>query len=397
MEGGTPTRLEGLDVLRGLALLGILPINIQGFALVAAAFPNPTVQGGMEGLNWLAWLCGHLFAEQKFLTLFSFLFGAGIVLIADRQAQAGVDPLPLHIRRMLWLMIFGLLHGYLLWYGDILFAYGVCGMLAYAAWRLRPSAQLALGLACIALPSALLVWQGLTAPLPGSTEHALLDRFWNPPAAAIAAEVQAYRGGFAEQMAQRGPMMTLMVLSLPLEAGWRIGGLMLVGMACIRNGFLTGAWSLSAYKRTALVGALIGLPLIGLGVMQNVAHDWAPRYTIYWGSQYNYWGSLALAAAYASLAMLICQRQWLAKLRLALAAVGRLALSNYLLQTLLATTLFYGHGLGLFARLQRAELAIVVATIWLIQIAWSLYWLRRHRYGPLEWLWRTLSRGGLQP
>src|SRR5690606_22862860 len=275
-------------------------------------------------------------------------------------------------------------HGYLLWYGDILFAYGVCGMLAYAAWRLRPSAQLALGLACIALRSALLVWQGLTAPLPGSTEHALLDRVWNPPAAAIAAEVQAYRGGFAEQMAQRGPMMTLMVLSLPLEAGWRIGGLMLVGMACIRNGFLTGAWSLSAYKRTALVGALIGLPLIGLGVMQNVAHDWAPRYTIYWGSQYNYWGSLALAAAYASLAMLICQRQWLAKLRLALAAVGRLALSNYLLQTLLATTLFYGHGLGLFARLQRAELAIVVATIWLIQIAWSLYWLRRHRYGPLE-------------
>src|SRR5712692_4927581 len=133
-----PERIASLDVLRGLAVLGILVMNIQSFAMIEAAYSNPTAFGDLKGANYLVWLLSHVLADQKFMTIFSMLFGAGIVLMTGRREQAGRRSAAVHYRRMGVLALFGLLHAYLLWYGDILFSYALCGMVAYLFRRLRP-------------------------------------------------------------------------------------------------------------------------------------------------------------------------------------------------------------------------------------------------------------------
>jgi uncharacterized protein len=390
-------RYETLDVLRGFAVLGILVMNVQSFGLIAAAYANPTAYGDLTGLNLLAWLGSHVLAEQKFMSLFALLFGAGIVLIAEGEERAGRAPAQLHGRRMAWLMLFGLCHGYLLWYGDILFSYALCGALVYPMWRQPPQRLLTAAALFLLVPSLVWGWQGMSAPAPDTQAYRDMQSFWQPTPADVAAEEAAYRGGWGEQMHDRAPMMTWMILSLPFDAGWRIAGLMLAGMALLKLGALSGELPRALYRRWLFAGLALGLPLILFGVYRNFSNDWALGYALYFGSQYNYWGSLAVCAGYAAGLILLVRQARAPRLRLALAAVGRMAFTNYLMQTLICTTLFYGHGLGWFGRLERVQLLGMVVAVWLVQIAFSLYWMRRHRFGPCEWLWRSLSRGALQP
>src|SRR5262249_19871775 len=131
-------RIASIDVLRGFALLGILVMNIQSFAMVGAVYDNPTAYGNLNGANFVVWLLSHLLAEQKFISIFSMLFGAGIVLMWRRAESSGAGPARLHYRLMGWLIVFGLLHAYLLWYGDILYTYGICGLFVYLFRRKSP-------------------------------------------------------------------------------------------------------------------------------------------------------------------------------------------------------------------------------------------------------------------
>ena len=131
-------RIRALDVLRGFALLGILVPNIQAFAMISMAYRNPTAYGDFSGLNFVVWYVTNLLFEQKFMTLFSVLFGAGIVLMASRVAKAGGRPWWVHLRRMFWLGLFGMAHAYLLWFGDILFTYAVAGSIVYWLYKLKP-------------------------------------------------------------------------------------------------------------------------------------------------------------------------------------------------------------------------------------------------------------------
>jgi uncharacterized protein len=157
-------RIVAIDVLRGFALLGILVMNVQIFAMIDAAYENPTAYGNLEGANYAVWLLSHILADQKFMTIFSMLFGAGIVLMAGRQETAGHWPAAVHYRRMGVLALFGLAHAYLLWFGDILFSYAICGMIVYPLRKLRPRTQIALGLVLIAVPSLLLALMAVTLP-----------------------------------------------------------------------------------------------------------------------------------------------------------------------------------------------------------------------------------------
>ncbi len=401
--GPTPPsdRIVALDALRGFALLGILVINIWLFALPTIASFNPTLYGDFTGANYLAWAVSHIFFEQKFVTLFTFMFGAGIVLFLESKARKGQPGRRLHLSRTFWLLVIGLGHAYLLWWGDILVFYALCGFLVVWVWRWRPSRQLVLGTVMFALPSLIYLLAGvgylsLDEDGRAELEDELLAAFgaeFSPER-----EIEIYQGGWSDQMLHRAPaVFEAHLFGFPFEAFWMLGGMMVIGMALYKWGVISNQRSTQFYKRVFLgIGSLgLALVLTGVWVREELAWETVPVLTL--AFQFNYWGALLLATGYLAGIMLLCR--WLQDglVIQALAAVGRTAFTNYLLQTVLATSIFYGHGLGLFGQLSRVELLGVVVLIWAIQIALSMWWLSRFQFGPVEWVWRTLTYRTRQP
>ena len=220
-----------------------------------------------------------------------------------------------------------------------------------------------------------------------------------PNAAAIAAEIEAYRGSWLEALNVRfETTLAMHIEAIPFYLFWRASGLMLIGMALFKLEILSALRTAAFYNRMILFGLLIGLPLVALSVVQNAMANWDPLYALMGpGMLYNYFGSLGMAAAYIGIVMRLVQLGRLGALMARLSAVGRMAFTNYILQSIICTFVFYGFGLGLFGHVDRAgQLAIVVA-IWLVQLALSPIWLNRYRFGPLEWLWRSLTYLQMQP
>ena len=390
-------RMLGLDVLRGFALLGILVINIRVFAMPFTTLNNPTVYasatpyGEFAGVNYLVWLVGHIGAERKFITLFTLLFGAGIILFTRRKADSEV--VGLHYRRTGFLLAVGLAHAYLLWYGDILVPYALCGLVVVFVRDWEPQQLARTGLLLVAIPSLLYLVSGLS---PESAQAVASQ--WAPAEATLRAEVETYRSGWLTQLDHRVPTaFTQQTSGFISVVFWRTSGLMLCGMALFKWGVLSNERSTAFYRRLLGGGLLGGLSLILAGVWYTETVDWAAREALFFGTQFNYWGSLLLAGAYIAGVMLLCRRFGGGVVTTALAAVGRTAFSNYLLQTLIATSIFYGHGLGLFGSLTRIEQAGIVVAIWAVQIALSVLWLRYFRFGPMEWLWRAVTYGRWPP
>jgi len=387
-------RLAPLDALRGFAVLGILVMNVQLFAMPNAAYMNPTAYGDLRGANWWTWLLSRVLADQKFMTIFSMLFGAGIVLMSSRVAARGDSPARLHYRRMSWLLLFGLAHAYLLWYGDILTLYALCGLLVYPARKLSPRALLALGVVVIAVGSGISLLGGWSFPTWSDADVADFAADWQPSAERLGRELAAYRGGWTMQMPLRAEAaFEFESFEVWVWGLWRAGGLMLLGMALFKLGVLDGRRSRAFYSALAVAGLLVGLPLIAYGVHRDLAARWDMRYSLFFGEQFNYWGSLLVGLAYVGLVMLACRAGALPRLTRRLEAVGRLAFTNYLLQTILCTAVFYGQGLGLFGRVPRIAQIGVVAFVWAVQLALSPVWLRHFQLGPFEWLWRALTYG----
>ena len=391
-------RIASLDVLRGVAVLGILVINIQWFAMIFTALFNPTAYGDLTGANLWVWRLSHLLAEQKFMTIFSLLFGAGVVLMTQRAEAKSFSTARVYYRRTLWLILFGLLHGYLLWYGDILFLYGVCGLLVYLLWKKSPRGLLLLGLLALAVPSGMLFVLGLTTPLWPPDAVRQVTESWLPPAEKIAAEVAAYQGGWVAQMQHRvaaalqGQIGELAILGLG-----RAGGLMLMGMGLYQLGVFSAARSRAFYGGMVAVGGLVGLPLVAYGMHRNFAAGWDVRYSMFLGAQWNYWGSVLVSGMWVGLVMLACRSRTWQPLTRPLAAVGQMAFTNYILQTVICTFIFYGHGLGLFGTVSRVQQITIVFAVWVLQLVVSPLWLRSFQFGPLEWLWRSLTYLQLAP
>jgi len=388
--GPTPPseRIVSLDALRGVALLGILLINVWVFAMPEATLTNPTAYGDFTGANYWAWFAGHVFAQNKFITIFSALFGAGILLFVESKEEKGQDAVKLHYRRTAILIAIGLLHAYLLWYGDILVAYGVSALVLIAVRDLEARKLAVLGVVFLLILMSLRLFAAFA--LGGEA----IAGSWAPTEAAIRQEVATYRGGWLGQLDHRVPTAFRRQTGL-VENFWQIGGSMLLGMALYRWGVLTGERSSAFYKRLVGLG-VVGLGIVVAGVAYIEANDWSADAALFW-LQFNYVGSFLLAGGYVGLVMLYAKRRPDGPVTRVFAAVGRTAFTNYLLQTVLATAIFYGHGLGLFGSVTRVEQYGIVLAIWAVQVTLSVLWLRYYRFGPVEWVWRTLTYGERQP
>jgi uncharacterized protein len=408
-------RHHSLDVLRGVAVLGILAMNIYFFGLPAAAYSNPSVYGESWGVHLATWAFTHLFFEIKFMTIFSALFGAGLVVMFQR-AEARHRPLAkIYYRRILWLLLIGLVHAYALWVGDILVTYALAGLLLFLFRRRSPKTLLIVGCSVLLIPSLAAFGFGVyvekmmaarsevaelsaAGETPSEEQRKLADSweemrpYFDPTPEEVQKELQIYRNGYLGMVRYRAPMVLMtQTLSFAFFTLWRAGGVMLLGMALMKLGVFSAQRSRSFYRRCVLWGYGLGLPLAALSAWDLIRVDWTMPHTIQVTSHLNYYGSLAVALGHVGTVMLLCQSQALADLRHRLSAVGRMAFSNYLLQTILCTTIFYGYGLGLFGHLNRFPLMFFVVAIWLLQLWLSPWWLSRFRYGPLEWLWRSLT------
>ena len=391
-------RIDSLDLLRGFALLGILLMNIQAFAMPGAAYSNPTNYGDLSGANLWVWVLNHVFADQKFMSLFSMLFGAGVCVFTDRALGKRRHAAALHYRRMFWLLVFGLIHAHLIWYGDILYSYALCGFLLYLFRRLSPRALLIWSAAFLLVPVIFHGFTQMAMPhIPEQAKAGMLES-WAPPADRIQAEVAAYRGSWIEQQTQRheGAVM-LETLVFAIHFFWRAMGMMLLGMALYKLGVLSAQRSAGFYARMVAIGAPLGVSLSGIGVWWNFDRGWSLVHSMFGGSLFNYLGSIGLAIAYLGLVMLLFQRKAWLGLQRRLMAAGRMAFSNYIAQSLICISLFYGFGLGLFGQVERWQQLLVVFAVWIPQLIWSPIWLRHYRFGPLEWLWRALSYLQLPP
>ncbi len=393
-----PDRIASLDILRGVAVLGILTMNVGSFAMPSSAYFNPGIWGGFTGLDRLVYAATHLLFDLKFMAIFSMLFGAGIVLMSERRERQDRPATGLHYRRMAWLLVFGMAHAYLIWYGDILVAYALCGSLVYLFRRKRPRTLVVLALLAMAPGSLILLGAGLSLPAWPAEALAEVRAELAPPPPALEAEVAAYRGSYADQFRQRAAtavgMQTETFLFFMV---WRVTGLMLLGMALFKLDVLAAAGSDRFYKRWIAAALLVGMPVIAYGLSVNAGRAWGMPESFFLGLHFNYWGSLFVALGWISVVMLVCRKELLPGLRSRLAAVGRMAFTNYIAQSVLGTFVFYGFGLGLFGSVDRVGQVGVVLAIWIIQLAWSPWWLERFRFGPLEWVWRSLVYWRMQP
>ncbi len=381
-------RIVSIDVLRGFALLGILLINVWVFAMPEVTLSNPTVYGDFSGANYAAWLGSHVLAEGKMISIFTLLFGAGVLLFTENKPG---DATGLFQRRNAWLLVIGLAHAYLLWYGDILVTYALCGFAVVYIREWPARTQIGVGIALLAIIS---VSELAVAVSVG--EDAIRAQ-WEPTAAAIQSEVETYRSGWLAQMDHRVPTSFRRQTSGFIGySAWRVGGLMSIGTGLYKSGVLTNERSAQEYRRLALASGTAGFAMVLAGVWYITAADWGAGAALYF-RQFNHWGSLLVALCYVAGVMLFCRRWGDGPVAGAFAAVGRTALSNYLLQTVLATSIFYGHGLGLFGSVSRVEMLGVVVAIWAVQVPLSVVWLRYFRFGPIEWLWRTATYGEQQP
>ena len=391
MKTEGPARIRSLDVLRGVGVLGMLAIHIQLFAFPSLARWNPTAYGDLSGLNWWVWLVTALFADGKFITIFAMLLGVSIVMLAGDSGERVVPAWRAHMRRMLVLLILGLLHAHLLWYGDMLVPLALSGTVVFFARRLSAGKLLVLGASVFAVGSILsftLTWS------TAQSDPAALSAWraqWTPRPEMIALEISQYRSGWAEQMAHRVPAALDTETSyFVTHLFWQTAGLMLIGMGFFKAGVLSAVRSRAFYVRMGVVGFGIGVLLNVLGIRRSLATGWDLLDFALVSQQLHYWGNLFVALGWTALVMLLCQRGW--PLR-SLAAVGRMALTNYLLQSVICTTIFYGHGLGLFGRVDRAGQLAIVIGIWAFQLLASRAWLGYFTVGPVEWLTRWLVFG----
>jgi uncharacterized protein len=385
-------RIASLDQLRGVAVLGILVMNIQNFSMPAAAYLNPTAYGNMDGLNRWVWIISHILASEKFMTIFSMLFGSGILLFTRRAEQKGINSAALHYRRMGWLLLFGMVHGYLLWSGDILVTYSLCGMVVFLFRDKQPALLVRIAFSFFLVPILLDLYFYWSMPgWPREVVQSAIES-WQPGSGTIQQYLEVYRGRWLEQMELRVPdTLNLQTSYFISHSFWRVMAMMLLGMALFKWQVLSGVRSAGFYRRMAIAGLAGGIFLSGLGVILNFRHHWSLNFSMYLGSQYNYTGSVAVALGYIALVMLLGRSRGGRRIKAVLASVGRMAFSNYILMTFLCTILFYGNGAGLYGSVDRTTQVIIVLAIWLLLMIFSTLWLKWFRYGPLERIWRGLT------
>ena len=370
-------RVTTLDAVRGIAVFGILIMNAVSYGLDQSAYLNIGAGGNDTWLDWAIGGAGEIVVDQKFMALFSMLFGAGIVLFYERARDKGRRAGWLSLWRNALLLGIGLLH-MLLWEGDILVVYAVCSVFLIALHRLPPRALYALGAALVLLtvPIAVVLQGGI------DETGADLGRLWL---------TETDLAGVADP--GDGPALTTGEAWLISDAFLRALGMMLIGVGLYRTGVITGARSSAFYRGGILWGLAAGLPLSAGGFAWVAATDFSPD-VAFIGTIPNTFATFPLAFAYLSL-IALWNRRAESGMQRRIQAVGRMALTNYLTQTIIGLlvlrTLFEPEDLN------RSWVLLFVVAVWATQFAWSGAWLSRFRYGPFEWAWRCATYRSLQP
>ena len=389
-------RIISLDVLRGVAILGILAANIQISSMISVAEFNPTAYGDMTGLNYVVAMLTNILVCRKFWTIFTMLFGAGIVMMSENILSKGGKPAIRHYPRMVWLFVIAAFHSYLFGAGGILPYYAIVGLFAYFCRKLSARKLLIYGLLCLCLPSLLDMSFQFTARSPQGLENQ--KQYWQPDREHVEKKIALARGDWGKQIAKRIEDHRLFITAgFYYWSMWTFLGRMLLGMAFFKWGLLTAKVRRKTYWKFLICGLGIGLLICISGWVYNSLINWNYKYSGLSGAQFNDWGGLFLASGYIAVIMLICRAGKLKNLTNRLAAVGRMALTNYLLQGVICGFIFYGYGFGLVGKVERTGQILIVFAIWIFQLWYSPLWLKRFRFGPAEWLWRSLTYWKLQP
>jgi len=412
-------RIQALDTIRGFALLGILLMNITAFGLPSAAYDNPLPAGGATGWNLITWCFITVVADGKMRAIFSLTFGASVYLLIDRLVRKGAaaEAADIHYRRMLWLMLFGLIHAYFIWLGDILYFYGMLGLLLYPLRKLSARVLLtAAGILMLAMTGVGVYYYVHIQNLHHEYSQIQVDekagkkltldqesakKEWdetvseiNPSAEELKKETDAHLGSYFKLFLFRAQKV-YHAHSTPIYMHMDILTMMLFGMGMMKLGLLTGKYSTRFYVWMALISFAIGLP----------SHTWL----VWWCAKEHFsiesWYLTGIvyeigrftAFGYIAVLLILVRSGVLRFVTGTLAYVGRMAFSNYILTSLLCTTLFEGYGFGLFGKLQRYQLYAVVLCVWAVILIVSPIWLRHFRFGPLEWGWRSLTYWKKQP
>ena len=415
-------RIKSLDVLRGVALLGILLMNITGFGLDFWAYVDPTVQGGSTGYNLYVWIMNNMFFEGTMRAMFSMLFGTGMVLMTSRMIAkgGGLEVADIYYRRTIWLLIFGVIHGYLiLWTGDILYAYGLFGLFLFPFRNTSPKKLI--------LAAAVLTFIGVAlASFDYSKKMTYLDQYntaqtypdgeelpddikkgkeaWEglvaemkPSEKEVKENTESMHKGYFDLVLFLAPVNRFMQSTFNYDYNpWDVLAMMLLGIALFKLRVITAELSFKTYLIMVLLGYGIGFSInyheTRLILDQNFSiasyYEAGRTYAI---------GRIAVSFGHIGMVMLFCKMNIISFLKKSLASVGRMAFTNYIMHSVICAFVFTGIGFSLFGRLQRYELYYVVISIWIFQLIVSPIWLKYFRFGPLEWLWRTLTYKRIQP
>lgn len=419
-------RIIILDSLRGIAILGILLMNIPGFALPEPVYGDPSVLNEWGTVNFKTWYFIEWFMEGSQRALFSMLFGAGIILFVTRQEKKvdGLWPADYFLRRQLWLMVFGLFNAFiLLWFWDILFHYACLGMIMFTFRRLSPKALIIGAAISLLLMTARenldafrdrkMIAKGEVIAMMDTTATKLTEQQKTDLGAMTEfkektsaegkkkkmekslAAVRGGYGGFYEYQSERSFRGEINYL---YYGGWDILVFMFLGMAFFKNGVLMGKASAKVYWGMFIIGLGLGLVLSYFRLKPLIDHQFNYfDYTKDTPFEFYEISRTFRAIGIFGLIMLLYKSGWFKWLFTLMRPVGQMAFTNYLMQSLLVGLFFYGVGLGYFGKLERHEIYYVVGATWLLEIVWSHIWLRYFRFGPLEWAWRSLTYWKKQP
>lgn len=420
-------RIKTVDLVRGFALLGILLMNIPGFGIDQSVF-GPVLRGSHNNADFVTMAAIFTFFEGTMRGLFSMLFGAGMVLfMMNKKAAPGEAPVAeYYYRRLLWLVLFGLFNAYiLLWEGDILFFYGFCGMLLFPFRKLKAYQLILIGVICIGLgifknqnfysaqredrvkyveaKEAKDAGKALTPEQQQalSSWTTLEQQQTNPDTAAANERVRNMRSDYVTVFTHMIPINSGGEVGYLYHQPWDLFSMMFIGMGLFLAGFFSNRPSTSTYWLMLIVGYGIGIPL-GWQYFQGyvLSAQNIGSYFDNWPVPHSQWYDFRrvfLCLGHVSLLMLVFRSRLVPWLMRALAAVGQMAFTNYLMQSILCTLFFYGYGLGYYHQLRFHQLYYVVLAVWILQLIYSPIWLRYFRFGPFEWLWRSLTYWKKQP
>jgi len=377
-------------------------MNIMHFSMPKIAYLSPFVYEP-NLLNHIVYCFSHIFADQKFMGIFSMLFGASTLLYINSLKQKGYKrPVWVYFRKNFWLICIGTLHFTYIWGGDILILYGSLSYFLYFFKKVSNRTLLILGFIIYFIPSGTnyFIYNNVANEFEVEELNAI-EKKWNPSEEQIQKELNLFRGKYLDQINYREskydskPIKNLAIIlketMFAIDFLSRAFGMMLIGMAMFKMNILNNSKSPSFYKKMVFFGFGFGIPLSIVGLILTYQFQSNANYLEFISRIPNNIATPFIVFGYIGFIKLWVRTNVLNELQDYLSSIGKMALTCYLLESIIATFIFYGYGLGFFGHISRIGQLFITLFIWMILISFTIFWKRRFKYGPLEWIWRCLT------